>query len=130
MIVRGSIFLFAVLLFAGCTTSTPGLLPFPVWRPQVTDATFVADGTRGASVSVDWRTGQAPFTVDIELPSDFEQITPFETSERNVTLSGLDFLVPEGTSGLHIYTANVRVVDALGQTFEQDVTASFNFPAL
>jgi hypothetical protein len=130
MIARISMALFAALLLASCTTSTPGLLPFPVWRPQVTDASFSTDGARGASVSVDWRTGKAPFTVDIEMPGEFEQVLPITTSERNVTLSGLDFLVPEGTSGLHTYTAKIRVVDSLGQTFEKDVTADFDFPAM
>lgn len=130
MIARISIALIAVLLLASCTTSTPGLLPFPVWRPQITDATFATDGARGASVSVDWRTGQAPFTVDVEMPGEFEQVEPITTSERTLKLSGLDFLVPEGTSGLHTYTATIRVVDSLGQTFEQQVTADFDFPAM
>ena len=131
MTARISIALIAVLLLAGsCTTKAGGEFAMPVWRPQVTDAAFAADGSRGASVSVDWRTGQAPFTVDIELPGDFEQVAPITTSQRSVTLNGLEFLVPEGTSGLHTYTARIRVVDALGQSFEKTVDADFDFPAM
>jgi hypothetical protein len=117
-------------LLASCTTKAGGEFAMPVWRPQINDATFTTDGTRGASVALDWRTGQAPFTVDIEMPGDFQQVTPITTSERSVTLSGLSFLVPEGTSGLHTYTAKFRIRDALGQEIEKDVEADFNFPAM
>jgi hypothetical protein len=130
MIARFTIALISVLLLAGCTTSTPGLLPFPVWRPQITDAAFNASGDRGASVSLDWRTGQEPFTVDVELPGDFEQVAPITTSERSVDINDLDFLVPEGTSGLHTYTAKFRITDAMGQVMERSVEADFDFPAM
>ena len=130
MIARLSIALIALLVLASCTTKAGGEFAMPVWRPQINNATFTADGTRGASVSLEWRTGQAPFTVDIEMPGDFQQVLPVTTSERSLTLTGLNFLVPEGTSGLHTYTAKFRVVDALGQEYEKDIDASFDFPAL
>jgi hypothetical protein len=130
MSARISIALIAVLLFAAsCTTTAGGDLPMPVWAPQITDATFVASGERMASVTVDWRTGQAPFTVDIEMPDGFAQlIEPITTSERTATTHNVPFVVPEGTSGLHTYTVKIRVIDALGQVIEKHVDAQFNFP--
>jgi hypothetical protein len=119
------------ILASGCNTvQAGGEFAFPVWRPQIEDATFGVSGARAASVSVNWRTGQAPFTVDIEMPGDFAQIAPITTSERTITRDNLNFLVPEGTSGLHTYTVKFRIIDALGQTNEMNVDADFNFPAM
>ena len=100
----------------------------PVWGPQATNSEFFAAGARSAALNVSWRTGQAPFTVHVEMPSDFEQVSPIETSERSITLSGLDFVVPEGTSGLTDYSVAVQVRDALGQALELDVDGEFSFP--
>ncbi|MDQ3022870.1 MAG: hypothetical protein M3R04_00585 [bacterium] len=120
-----------LLLCSGCnTTHTTGLLPFPVWQPQVTNANVDLSGNRAASVTINWRTGQGPFTVDIEMPGDFEQLAPITTEERTVTVDDIAFLVPEGTSGLKTYTVNVRVRDALGQVAEQNVEVDFDFPAM
>jgi hypothetical protein len=120
----------ALLLLPSCTTSTPGLLPFPVWRPQVTGSEVSLSGPRAASVTIDWRTGQAPFTVDIEMPSDFEQLPLITTSERTVTVDDIAFLVPQGTSGLKTYTVTFRIRDDLGQVTEQTMDVDFNFAAL
>lgn len=129
MMVKLTLALLTLLLLAACNTrQAGGLMPMPVWGPQVTSATFSVDGPRTASLDVNWRTGQAPFTVHVELPGDFEQVSPIDTAERSITLTGLDFLVPEGTSGLRDYTAAVQVRDALGQTLELDIEGEFNFP--
>ena len=132
MLPRFTLALIALLLLcSGCnTTHTTGLLPFPVWQPQFTDAAVTLDGTRAASVSVDWRTGQGPFTVDIEMPGDFEQIAPITTEVRSVEVSDIGFLVPEGTSGLKTYTITIRVRDAVGQVVERQVEADFTFGPL
>jgi hypothetical protein len=119
MLARITFALITLLLLAGCTTSTPGLLPMPVWAPQVTNSSFSLDGARTAKVVLDWRTGQAPFTVDIEMPSDFAQQQLISTSERSVTVSGIDFLPPEGTSGLKTYSVKLRIRDDLGQVVEK-----------
>jgi hypothetical protein len=119
----------ALLLLASCNTRMAGgEFAMPVWAPQVTNAVFAVDGPRSASVTLDWRTGQAPFTVHVEMPGDFEQVSPIETAERSILVSGLDFMVPEGTSGLHTYTVTLQIRDALGQVTEREVDADFNFP--
>jgi len=120
-----------MLLVAGCdTVKAGGEFAMPVWKPQIQNATFNTGTGRNASVAINWRTGQAPFTVDVEMPSDFQQVQPITTSERSVDLSNLSFLVPEGTSGVHTYKVTIRVIDALGQTAETSADADFNFPAM
>jgi hypothetical protein len=78
-------------------------------------------------VSLDWRTGQAPFTVDIEMPADFEQLALITTDERHVEVTGIPWLLTGAqTSGPHSYTVTYRVRDAVGQVLEV-TTAPFSW---